>query len=166
MHKLNHIVVLLSMLFLSTAYGQIVTDNNDTISGPISIGGVDVNFLRPQSYELGPIRVIGADNFDHNAIKLLAGLRQGQRITIPGEKISTAIRNLWNEGLFSDVEIMAEKEVAGVLYLIIRVAPRPKLSRFKFNGVTKREADKVREVISVRRDITQLEWILNASEIL
>lgn len=118
-------------------------------TGPLTIGGSSIDFKDPQEYELGPIRVEGADNYDHQAIKLIAGLRQGQSIKIPGEKISTAIKNLWNEGLFSDVEIYADKEVAGIMYLVIAVTPRPKLSRFKFKGVSKREADKIREEISL-----------------
>lgn len=107
----------------------------------------DIDYKTPVEYEVGPIRVEGADNYDHQAIKLIAGIRQGQTITIPGETISKAIKNLWAEGLFSDVEIYAEKEVAGVIYMVIKVTPRPKLSRFRFVGVTKRDADKLREEI-------------------
>lgn len=107
----------------------------------------EIDYKTPVEYEVGPIRVEGADNYDHQAIKLIAGIRQGQTITIPGETISKAIKNLWAEGLFSDVEIYAEKEVAGVIYMVIKVTPRPKLSRFRFVGVTKRDADKLREEI-------------------
>lgn len=121
----------------------------DSLNGPVSLGGPDINYRSPQQYEIGPIRVEGADNYDHQAIKLIAGLRQGQKIYIPGDQISKAIKNLWAEGLFSDVEIMADKEVAGVIYLVIKVQPRPKLSRFKFKGIIKREADKLREEISL-----------------
>ena len=39
--------------------------------------------------------------------------------------------------------------LAGIVYMIIELKPRPKLSRFKFNGVSKREADKLREAISL-----------------
>lgn len=109
--------------------------------------GFDVDYKTPVEYEVGPIRIEGADNYDHQAIKLIAGIRQGQTIAIPGEAISKAIKNLWAEGLFSDVEIFAEKEVAGVIYMVIKVTPRPKLSRFRFLGVTKRDADKLREEI-------------------
>ncbi|MBL4862931.1 MAG: outer membrane protein assembly factor BamA [Crocinitomicaceae bacterium] len=122
----------------------------DSLREPITIGGgIDIDYTRPKVYEIGPIRVEGADNYDHNAIKLLAGLRQGQSITIPGELASKAVKNLWDEGIFSDVELIAEKEIAGVLYMVIKVAPRPKLSRFKFVGINKREADKIREEISL-----------------
>lgn len=117
--------------------------------GPSSLSELDFNYMSPKEYELGPIRVYGADNYDHQAIRLIAGLRQGQPIKLPSEQINTAIKNLWSEGLFSDIAIYAEKEIAGVVYLIIDLRPRPKLSRFKFKGVSKREADKIREEIAL-----------------
>jgi outer membrane protein insertion porin family len=114
-----------------------------------SLSKLDFSYMSPKEYELGPIKVYGADNYDHQAIKLIAGLRQGLPITLPSEQINTAIKNLWKEGLFSNIAIYAEKEVAGIVYMIIELKPRPKLSRFKFNGVSKREADKLREAISL-----------------
>lgn len=126
-----------------------VEDSVKVNTGPTPIGTTSFDYSQPQQYELGPIRVEGADNYDHQAIQLIAGLRQGQSIMIPGDKISKAIKNLWNEGLFSDVEIYADKEVAGVVYLVIAVTPRPKLSRFKFKGINKRDADKIRTEISL-----------------
>ncbi|MGV3630021.1 MAG: outer membrane protein assembly factor BamA [Bacteroidota bacterium] len=131
--------LLLSFLFSLPMMAQI-TDLNS---------GQDYPYKMPQEYEIGPIRVVGADNYDHQAIKLISGLRQGQRIMIPGDKITKAIRNLWQEGIFSDVEISVEKEINGVVYLVIYLKPRPKLSRFKFEGVNRREADKLREEISL-----------------
>ncbi|MDB2657349.1 outer membrane protein assembly factor BamA [Crocinitomicaceae bacterium] len=118
------------------------------VDGPVTIG-LNIDYKTPQEYTLGPIRVEGADNYDHNAIRLIAGLRQGSQITLPGEKITKAVKNLWGEGIFSDVEIFAEKEVAGVIYLVIKLAPRPKLSRFRFQGLPRREVDKVREEITL-----------------
>jgi len=110
---------------------------------------MDFGYDAPKEFELGPIRVVGADNYDHQAIKLIAGLRQGQNIMIPGQTITNAIKNLWAEGIFSNISIYAEKEIAGILYLVIELTPRPKLSKFKFKGVSRREADKLREEISL-----------------
>lgn len=161
MNRVKHILTILLLLgFSGLSLAQIVTGDD----GPVTVGGVEINYLNPQTYTLGPVRVEGADNFDHNAIRLIAGLRQGQQITIPGDDITTAIKNLWNEGLFSDVQILAEKEVAGVLYLTIKIAPRPKLSRFRFTGVNKREADKVREEISLFSGKTISENLVFATE--
>ena len=131
---------------------------------PFSIGNLQVDFKNPLEYELGPIRIEGADNFDHQAIKLIAGLKQGQKITIPGDQISKAIRNLWKEEIFSDVEIYAEKEVAGVIYLTIKVTTRPKLSRFKFKGINKRDADKIREEIQLYSGKTITENLIYQTE--
>lgn len=118
-------------------------------NGPKNLGGLDFGYDAPREYELGPVRVIGADNYDHQAIKLIAGLRQGQKVMIPGQSITNAIKNLWAEGIFSNISIYAEKEIAGVLYLVIELSPRPKLSKFKFKGISRREADKIREEISL-----------------
>ena len=116
---------------------------------PNNLGGLDFDYANPQTFEIGPVRVIGADNYDHQAIKLIAGLRTGQKITLPSQQINKAIQNLWAEGLFSDVAIYAEKEIGGIVYLVIELSPRPKLSKFRFVGVNKREADKLREEISL-----------------
>src|SRR5690554_2472873 len=108
-----------------------------------------VDYTEPKEYEIGPIMVNGADNFDHNAIKLIAGLKQGEKINIPGDKISKAIKNLWNEELFSDVTINLDNVIGNVAYLSIDLRPRPKLSRFRFTGVKKKDADKIREEIDL-----------------
>lgn len=125
---------------------------------------MNFDFKSPKEYEIGPIRVEGADNFDHNAIRLIAGLRQGSKIMIPGEKITKAVKNLWDEGIFSDVEISAEKEVAGVIYLVIKLTPRPKLSRFRFTGIKKRDIDKLREEIALYSGKTITENLVFATK--
>lgn len=152
-------MILRRLLFISTLLFSFTS-----LAQPVSIGELSVDYKSPKTYEIGPIRVDGADNYDHNAIKLLAGLRQGQSITIPGEKIAKAINNLWDEGIFSSVEILAEKEVAGVIYLVIKIEPRPKLSRFKFVGINRREADKIREEISLFSGKTITENLIFATQ--
>jgi outer membrane protein insertion porin family len=152
--------ILLTALLLISLYSTSFAQ----IDGPISIGDLTINYEQPVKYELGPIRVEGADNFDHQAIKLIAGLKQGQSITIPGQQISTAIKNLWNEGIFSDVEIVAEKEQAGVIYLLIKVKTRPKLSRFKFVGLNRRDVDKLREEIDLYSGRTITENLIYQTE--
>ncbi|MNJ83781.1 Outer membrane protein assembly factor BamA precursor [compost metagenome] len=123
-------------------------------------GGMNFDYANSEKYILGPIRIEGADNFDPQAIKLIAGLKQGDEIKIPSDRISNAIKNLWNEGLFSSISIEAEKEIAGVIYLVIKLTPRPKLSRFRFTGVTKREVDKIREEVDLSSGQTITENLL------
>ncbi|HLW29781.1 MAG TPA: outer membrane protein assembly factor BamA [Brumimicrobium sp.] len=124
-------IVLLTLVFTHFTFGQ------------------TIDYTNPKEYEVGPITINGADNFDHQAIKLISGIRQGSKISIPGEEITKAIKNLWNEELFSDVQIRLEKTLGDVAYLSINLKPRPKLSRFKFVGAKKKDADKIREEIKL-----------------
>lgn len=109
----------------------------------------EIDYSKPERYEIGGVRILGADNFDHGAIKMISGLRQGSKITIPGDEVSNAIRKLWKEELFSDVQIKIEKITGDIVYLVIELKGRPKLSRFKFEGAKKKEADKIREMIKL-----------------
>jgi outer membrane protein insertion porin family len=157
--KLIHLLLLVALISTPWSFSQEEnstptaidsTENNQLHNEPIKIGGgIEVDYLNPKEYTIGPINVEGAEGYDPNAIRLVAGLRQGQKITIPGHQIADAVNNLWKEGLFSDVQIFADKELAGVLYLTIKVAPRPKLSKYRFTGINKRQADKVREQIDL-----------------
>lgn len=107
-------------------------------------------YQNPQEYEIGPITIEGAANYDHQALKLIAGLRQGDKITIPGDDITKAIKNLWKEDLFSDIQIYLDKVVGNLAYLKIVVKDRPKLSYYRFSdNVNKKEADKIREQLDL-----------------
>lgn len=110
-----------------------------------------VDYDTPRTYEIGGITVSGSENFDTQAIILFSGLKVGNRIDIPGEAISKAIKNLWKQRLFSDVQIRLADVRGNVAFLNIQVVERKRLSRFRFNGVSKNHADDLREKIRLVR---------------
>lgn len=156
---MKNLFLLLICLLSFGAFSQV-----DTTKGPTTIGGDDFDYSKPKKYILGPIKIEGADNYDHQAIKLIAGLRQGDEIMVPSDKISNAIKNLWNEGLFSSVDIVSERVSAGVIYLIIRLEPRPKISRIKYSGVARRDVDKIREEVKLNSGKTITENLVFNTE--
>ena len=105
----------------------------------------------PLEYEIGGITVSGTRTTDPNAVKLFTGLQVGDKVTIPGERISRAIENLWEQKLFSDISIEAAEIRGRTIFLHIIVTEKPRLSRFKFEGVTKNEGDKLRDEIQLIR---------------
>lgn len=105
----------------------------------------------PQEYEIGGITVSGTLTTDPNAVKLFTGLQVGDKIQVPGEAISRAIRNLWAQKLFSDIRIEAAEIRGRTIFLHIVVLEKPRLSGFSFNGVTRGTADKLREEIGLIR---------------
>jgi outer membrane protein insertion porin family len=143
--KYNYLLVLVTLIISTITIAQ------DTIVNSLQVISTtfSIDYKNPKEYEIGSIRIEGADNFDHQAIKVLAGIRPGMKVMFPGKEISDAIKNLWKENLFSDIQIDIEKEINGVVFLVMKLSPRPKLSRFKFEGVTKKEADKIRETINL-----------------
>ena len=66
------------------------TKSNNQILG----GDLTLDYTNPKEYEIGNIRIEGADYFDHQAIKVIAGIRPGSKIKIPGIEITEAVKNL------------------------------------------------------------------------
>ncbi|WKZ65222.1 MAG: outer membrane protein assembly factor BamA [Flavobacteriales bacterium] len=105
----------------------------------------------PQTYEIGGITVSGTRTVDPNAVKLFSGLQVGDKVEVPGDRISRAVRNLWDQKLFSDVAVEAAEIRGRTIFLHIVVAEKPRLSRYKYNGVSKGEAEKLDEQVGLAR---------------
>lgn len=105
----------------------------------------------PRDLEIGGITVSGTTTVDVNAVMLFSGLKVGQTVTLPGPRIADAIRNIWEQKLFSDVRIELAEVRGRTAFLNIVVTEMPRLSRFKFEGVTKSDADKLRERMELAR---------------
>lgn len=101
--------------------------------------------LSPREYTLAGISIDGVIFLDHEVIIQKSGLQRGEKIAIPSDKISKAISKLWDQGLFSEVSILKEKTQGNNLFLTIKLQERPRMSRYKFSGVTKSEADQIRD---------------------
>ena len=110
------------------------------------------SYSSPRTFEIGGITIEGTDNLDGSAIRLLSGLSVGEKIEIPGEQTAAALKKLWKQDLFSDVQLLADRIDGNKIYLIIRIKERPRLSRFRFRGVSKGDADDLREKINLYKE--------------
>lgn len=114
-----------------------------------SVNAQTNQFSGPKKYEIGGLSIDGLQYLDANSVILLSGLRVGDFVRIPGDDISLSIKRLWKQDLFSDVQIDAVKVVGNTVFLKITVKERPRLSRFKFNGVKKSDAENLRDEINL-----------------
>ena len=87
----------------------------------------DLDYNVPQEYEIGGIRVEGTEFLDKKVLVSLSGMRVGDIITIPGQEISSAVKNLWEQRLFTDVSIEIEKTLGNTVFLIINLEELPRL---------------------------------------
>ncbi len=111
----------------------------------------EIDYARPQKYEIGGVVVEGAKYVDASMLSMIAGLRVGETISIPGDEISNGIRKIWEQGLFEDVAINATDIVGGKVFLQIVIKERPRVSKFSFKGIKKSEADDIRNKINLSR---------------
>ncbi|MCX6290396.1 MAG: outer membrane protein assembly factor BamA [Bacteroidetes bacterium] len=133
-----------------------------SLRAQVMVGGDSLSFdyANPKPYQVGGITVTGTQFLDESVLINLSGLVRDDTIEVPGEKISKAVENLWKQGLFSDVKIVANKIQGKLIFLELKLQERPRLSKFSFKGVSKSEADKIREKIKLERDKVVTENVL------
>ena len=148
---IKFLIVLLFTITSAGAFSQLK-------SGDI-VGG-DNSFLEPKKYTIASTQVLGVDNLDHDAIRIVSGLTVGKQITIPGQDISKAIETLWAQNLFSDVQIGYDKIYKDEIFLVIKLVGRPKLNGYKFAGIRKGEEDNLKEIIDLTPGQTITESLL------
>lgn len=159
---MKKIFLLLIVVVLSdAAFGQFRNRNknkNTTTSE-------ELDYSNPQEYEIANIKVQGINVLDENALISLTGLKEGDRIRVPGDDISGAIRKLWKHGLVGDVSIFIEKPELGKINVIIELTERARLTGFTFEGINKaREAD-LRDNLNLIRGRVLSDAIIRNAEI-
>ncbi|HMQ59091.1 MAG TPA: outer membrane protein assembly factor BamA [Flavilitoribacter sp.] len=102
----------------------------------------------PKEFEIGGIKVTGAQFSDDNAVIGVSGLKVGDKIRVPGPDIQRAIKALWKLRLFTDVQILKEKTIGDVIFLELVVKERPRLSKHSFNGVKKSAHDDLNDEVN------------------
>jgi len=119
---------------------------------------IEFKYANPQEYVIGGIRIGGVRFLDHNILISLTGLVVGDTIFMPGDKVTNAIEKLWKQGLFSDIEIYADRvevspDLHGVdkVFLTINMQERPRLASFEFAGSKKSELEDLKEKVALIR---------------
>ncbi len=133
-YRISFIFVTFICLFGFVLAGKAQDANTDESSKPVILySGV------PKKYEIADIKVEGVKNYEDYVLIGLSGLSVGQTISIPGDEITSAIKRYWRHGLFSNVQITAEKIEGNKVWLKINLTQRPRISEIRYHGVKKSE---------------------------
>ena len=89
----------------------------------------------PRTYEIAGISVSGISHVEDYVIIGYSGLSVGERIDIPGDAISNAVKRFWRQGLYSKVQISIEKMLGDKVWLNISLRQQPRMSELRFDGV-------------------------------
>lgn len=101
------LVLFLSSVFAALAPSARAQALNDTIYNPPVL-----YTAMPSTYEIAGIEIEGAPNYDDFLILGYADLKVGDRVQIPGDDITNAVKRLMRQTLFAQARIELVKTPA------------------------------------------------------
>lgn len=110
-----------------------------------------ISFEDNKEYILGGLTVTGLQSYNEQTVKTYTGLREGEPITIPGDKISAVIKKLWSLELFSNVAVYYTKIQGDRIFLELHIEERPTLSDVTFYGIKKGKTDEILEATDLKK---------------
>ncbi|AFL80345.1 outer membrane protein/protective antigen OMA87 [Aequorivita sublithincola DSM 14238] len=97
-------------------------------------------------YTINKITVSGAQSYNEQTVIAFTGLKKGDRIYIPGEKLSQVTKKLWEQNLFSDIAFYVTNIDGDSVDLELYIVELPKLHEVTITGQGVRKA-KRKEII-------------------
>ncbi|MEQ6168203.1 MULTISPECIES: POTRA domain-containing protein [unclassified Ekhidna] len=154
------LIIVLALAAFYEAQSQVVFGRNQGQSG-----GVSINYSSPKEYEIADIEVRGVQFLDNNALISLSGLRVGDKIKVPGDEITTAIKKLWNQGIIGNVSIYASKVEGDKIWLVIELTERPRLTKYIIEGVNKTKQGEIEDKIGLIRGKVLTDVVIKNTEL-
>ncbi len=153
MRKLAHILFFILLAAKAGAQAQLIGGDS-----------LKLDYQNPVEYEIQHITITGTESLDKSVLIALSGLSDNDKIKIPGDKINEAIQNLWRQGLFEDIKIVATKVLGNKIWLEYRLTERPRMSVIKQHGFTKSEWDDIRKKLPLHSGKSVTEHMLVSSK--
>jgi outer membrane protein insertion porin family len=138
--KLFSAAIVLTALF--STYNISAQDKKDslTVVKKDTLINKNISFEKGKAYILGGISVTGLQKFSEETVRVFTGLRYGQTIKLPGDKLTSAIKKLYESKQFSDVDVYLDRIDGETVYLRLEVQELPQLNQVKINGIKKSKA--------------------------
>jgi len=130
--KIFSILLMLKVITISTINAQVYMD-----------------YTSPQTFIIAGINVSGVENLSEQALIVISGLQEGMQVNVPGSQISKAVERLWEQGLFSDVQISITKQQGDSIWIDIYLKEQPRLYNVYYYGITKSQESDLREKLEL-----------------
>ena len=121
---MRYILIPILLFFASVDLSAQVTPNQETAAAQ----------NQPSSYILKDIVVDGVKKYTPAQILRFTGLSKGEVVDIPGQKISSAVKKLWETESFSEVEVYVEDVEGQSVVLKFHLQDLMELGEVKFTG--------------------------------
>ena len=97
-----------------------------------------------KKYAINSIKVTGTQSFNEQTVIAFTGLKKGDRLYIPGEKLSNVTKKLWEQNLFSDIAFYVTNVDGDLVDLELFIVELPKMKEVTIEGLRK---GKIKEII-------------------
>ena len=139
-----------------TATAQEATD---TIYNPQIVYGA-----MPRVYEIADIQVTGAPNYDDFTVLGYAGLKVGDRMALPGDDLTAAVKRLMRHGLFSQAQVKVLKTAGDKAWLELALRTQPRISKVNYIGMRKSDREDIAEKLQLMKGNQITQNIVNRAE--
>lgn len=157
--RYNLILALIALLGISGA--SRAQERVDTIyNPPIVYSGL------PAEYEIADIRVQGADNYEDYIVIGYSGLKKGDKIEIPGNDVTTAVKRLMRQGLFAQAQLVVEKIAGNKVWLLLNLRTQPRISEVVYTGMKKGEREDLQKRLNLMKGNQITQNIVNRAEMI
>lgn len=126
-------------------------DTIPTIKKPINKKPSQASYKQGKEYILGGITVTGLKKYSEETVKIFTGLRNGQTIKLPGDKLTSAIKKLYESKQFSNVDVYLAKLDGNAAYLQFDVKELPQLNEVMITGVKKSKAKELTKETELKK---------------
>ncbi|WP_294213401.1 outer membrane protein assembly factor BamA [uncultured Chryseobacterium sp.] len=118
------------IMFVASAhfYGQVTPQDSIQVNNPVHADS------QTGTYTLKDIVVDGVKKYTPAQILRFTGLSKGESVDIPGQKISNAIKKLWDTQSFSEVEVYVQSIEGETVVLRFHLQDLKELGEVKFTG--------------------------------
>ena len=98
----------------------------------------DLPVSNGKQYTIGEISVVGAKQYNEQTVIAFTRLRSGEQIYLPGDRISSVIKKLWDLDLFSNINLYATIN-GDVVDLKFEIEEVPELNKVTITGIKEKK---------------------------
>ncbi len=119
----------------------------------------------PGRYAVRDVRIHGNNYYSEGQMRTFIGLMPGDSITLPSDRTAEAIRKVWRMLYFSDVQIVntPDEDGQGVSFDVY-LTERPRVVRWKYEGVRKSESTQLEENLKLRPGSEYSDFVLEKNK--
>lgn len=110
-----------------------------------------LSFEKGKEYILGGITIKGLQRFSEQTVKIHAGLLKGTPIRLPGDKLTSAIKKLYETDQFSKVDVYLIAIDDDTVYLEFEVEELPQLDKITFTNLGKSKSKSLTDELKIKK---------------